>query len=283
MRLEKNIVWLFASTRSGTTWLGKELLSHGIHFIDEMKLSRHLGIPSDVSAGNLTEIEYHKLRQDYFFSTRYEETWQFYLRKMILNRIFVQKSNLNDKILVKEPSIGGFSTIARSTPNSKILILVRDGRDVVDSQVDGRIHGFNSGGRFTGSPLKPLQPAERLDFIKGRAQTWVNVMDNLSIVINEHKKELVYLVRYEDLLNETQKELQRIYDFIGIKISENELKNIIKKYSFKNIPSELKGKGRHRRIASPGKWKENFSEEEKVMMEKIMGKALKNVGYKLIF
>ena len=87
------------------------------------------------------------------------------------------------------------------------------------------------------------------------------------------------MIKYEDLLNNTLDELKKIYDFIGIKISDKELEKITDKYSFKNIPQSKKGSGKVTRSASPGKWKENFSQEEQKIMNDVMGETLKEVGY----
>jgi len=70
-----------------------------------------------------------------------------------------------------------------------------------------------------------------------------------------------------------------MYSFLEIKISEKELKSIIDKYNFKNIPEEKRGTGKIARIASPGKWKENFSEEEKIVINEIMKEYLQMLGY----
>ena len=43
LALEKNLVWVFADRRSGTTWLAKELLSHQTKIMDEPLIGLHLG------------------------------------------------------------------------------------------------------------------------------------------------------------------------------------------------------------------------------------------------
>jgi len=55
--------------------------------------------------------------------------------------------------------------------------------------------------------------------------------------------------------------------------------DLIQKYNFDNIPANKKGSGKFYRSATPGKWKENFNEEEKKIMEEIMGESLKKLGY----
>ncbi len=40
-----------------------------------------------------------------------------------------------------------------------------------------------------------------------------------------------------------------------------------------------KGKGQFRRFATPGKWKENFTDEEKKTVENMIGDTLRKMGY----
>jgi len=52
-------------------------------------------------------------------------------------------------------------------------------------------------------------------------------------------------------------------------------KNIVLKTYLK----KKKGKGKFRRFASPGKWKENFSNDEKEVMNNILKDTLQKMGY----
>ena len=87
------------------------------------------------------------------------------------------------------------------------------------------------------------------------------------------------LIKYEDLRLNTYKTLKQIYQFLKIKIENDELKKIITKYSYENIPETNKGKGKFVRTAEPGTWKKNLTSEEKIIMEKIMLESLKTLGY----
>jgi len=42
--LEKNLVWVFGSHRSGTSWLAKNLLKHNTFLWNEPMIGLHLGI-----------------------------------------------------------------------------------------------------------------------------------------------------------------------------------------------------------------------------------------------
>ena len=86
-------------------------------------------------------------------------------------------------------------------------------------------------------------------------------------------------MRYEKLKEDTLNELKKIYKFMGVDISSEEIEKIVEKYSFEKIPDDQKGSGKVRRSASPGKWRENFSEEEQVIMNEIMADTLKRLGY----
>ena len=58
--------------------------------------------------------------------------------------------------------------------------------------------------------------------------------------------------------------------------------NKIKNESYEgieNVPKKFKGKGKGIRSAQPGKWKEGFTDNEKELMNMIMGEYLKTLGY----
>ena len=58
-----------------------------------------------------------------------------------------------------------------------------------------------------------------------------------------------------------------------------EIKELVEKFSFRNIPSSEKGEGRFFRSASTGKWKANFSKNEIETLEGIMSETLQKIGY----
>ncbi len=274
--LEKNLVWIFASPRSGTTWLGVRLLAGHFLKIAEPKIGSHLGF-SRLGENTIEDLTSLENRDDYFFSNKFKDTWKYFLRKLILNRIYAQIRDTRKKIIIKEPngSIGA-DIISDSLPNSKIIILLRDGRDIVDSLVDA----FSEKGWLAKKGETTLSVDDRLEFIKEQSNRWKNLVNILLKIQKIHPKGNRILIKYEDLLGETFKVLKNIFQFLNIKFDDNEIKEIVEKHSYKNIPSELKGKGMAIRSASPGKWKRNFNEDEKEMMTNIMNKTLFSLGYK---
>jgi len=86
-------------------------------------------------------------------------------------------------------------------------------------------------------------------------------------------------IKYEELLKNTEKELEKIYKFIEVDIPKNLLREIVEMYKFENIPKDEIGIGKVTRFATPGKWNESFNDEEKAVMNKIMGPTLTKMGY----
>jgi len=168
--LEKNLVWIFADRRSGTTWLAKELLSHDTKFLDEPLIGLHLGLFAGSNAGIKRTIDIQKGRTDYFFSEHHQDSWIYFLRKLILNRIHNQFEDLSSKIIAKEPS-GSIAAdmIAKCLPKSKIIIMLRDGRDILDSKIDGLTpQGWETVEKK--GLLEPITEKNRLRYIKKHAK-----------------------------------------------------------------------------------------------------------------
>lgn len=276
--LEKNLVWILSFPRSGTTWLGTQLLSFNTKSINEIRISEHI-------AFSVPEIKHKLVRrldqlqdyQDYFFSKKFRNVWMYFLRKMILNRVYAQHNTLSQKIIIKEPTpFDASDIISECLPSSKLIFLWRDGRDVMDSLVDAK-----SGGFMVKAGQTPLAKEQKLIFLKNQSNLWVNVMENMLKTFQIHTKENSFQIKYEDLRKNTFHELKKLYEFIGIRIDDDELKKIVDKYSFENLPQEIKGKGKFHRAANPGLWKKNFNENEINVLEESMRSTLKKLEYEV--
>jgi len=300
--LEKNIVWIFGANRSGTSWLGRLLGASECNLMDEPLLGQHLGISfrtkikinlfKDVSEklpisesskksigqsdSMVRQIDIQKNRKNYFFSTEFSEVWQYYLRKLFLNRIYSQFEDINKKIIIKEPngSIGA-DIITECFPRSNFIILLRDPRDILDSRVDA----LSEAGWSTKEGWNVITSKNKIMFIEREALRWIQLIKILIKIHNTHKNKNCLLVKYEDLRKDTLVELPKIFDFLKLNVNKDKLHGIVEKLSFEKIPIKEKGKGKRKRIAQPGKWKENFTEKEKEIMHKIMASTIKDIGY----
>lgn len=285
LEIEKKIVWLYAPPRSGTTWLGSRLLNHPSNIIwNEPWIGLHLGLlrgalmPAQDFDNKKYKfervIDQQSVNGDYFFSPHHKNNWLPSIRTLLLTRTFSQVQTFTKNIIIKDPvGSNGTDILLEALPNSKIIFLVRDGRDEVDSRMDMHRPG-------SWAKLRPLlTPKSRLDAINYYSHLWVVNMNNIKRGFDNHNSKLKILIKYEELKKNTFNELKRIYDFIGVKISEEELQNLIQLYDFKNIPDSEKGVGKFNRSAKLGGWIENFNKEERNLMNSIMGQTLKKFGY----
>ena len=279
-RVEKNIVWVLGTPLSGISMVSSNLLSHKTNMMDEPKIGKHLGtIIGALEKQVRRNIDHFRETPQYIFSKTYENTWLYYLRKLILNRIFAQFPDATEKItVIKEPT-GTLvaDIISKCLPNSKMVFLLRDGRDVVDST----LNAYGKEGWMTkGLGVYPLSTKEkRLEFLEKWSRHWVKRTEIMMETSKSHNKELTYLVKYEDVRENLRPRLEKLYQFIGIDISQDDLNKIVKKYTFENIPKKLRGEGKFYRSASPGKWKENLSKEEQSIMNNIMKEMLSTIEY----
>jgi hypothetical protein len=273
LKLEENLVWIFASPRSGTTWLATQLLSYDTLLIDESNVGVYLG------AFFIDRVDYTRMydmffdQGRHFLSYRYSDTWSYYLRKLILNRIYAQFKDLDHKIILKEPN-GSWAAdiIAQCLPRSRIIIVVRDGRDTVDSRFYSSVKGSWAHKTFD-------ENENRTAFIQRYAKLWKVIMESCMTAYENHYPDLRLLVKYEELRFNTFDLIKKMYQFIGIPISDDKIAELVEKYSYENIPETQKGDYRRVRKASPGLWKEHFNEEEKVILNEIMGETLSRLGY----
>jgi len=283
--LESKIVWVLGTPRSGSTWLCKELLKDKNNviwdepFIEEIFEIIKKTVKSKTRITNL------------FFDNKFKENcWLPIFRKLIISRTYFHSQNLEKNIIIKEPTGGGGADILMEcVKNSKIIFLLRDGHDVVDSFMDAIKPGSWKGGRkvdqkdYQTSFKKKLDEysQERNKKIKKYSKLWNSYISTVLEAYENHPPELRLLVKYEDLRRNTFPELKKIYEFVGIDISDKKLKGKIDKYAYENVPQSEKGAGKKIRTATPGNYTENFSVDEIELMNSILGDTLKKVGYQI--
>lgn len=285
--LEQKLVWIFGAPRSGNTWLAQRLLNHPKNILwDEPFLGRHLGIyeanynhyDDNFHIKDIQRIydDLKKQHHTYFFYEGHKNNWLPALRRLILSRAYSQVQTINKNVIVKEPagSIGA-DIICETLPNSKMIFMIRDGRDSVDSRL--AMFAENSWAHI--APFNSRD--EKLRFTSLFSKEWAHLMNILNVTYERHNPKLRYLIKYESLRLDTFEELKKIYDFLNIEISDDDLRNIITKYDFDNIPPSEKGPTKFNRSALIGGWKNNSDMEEKSIMNSIMGDTLKKFGYEL--
>jgi hypothetical protein len=288
---EDRLVWIFGSSRSGSTWLLRMLAElDGVVPIDDPHLGHHLGvwrpIPLAWAAGEgspeLTTLnELKREKPSYFFSDRYRDAWAPALRDLILARFDAEAaqasadSGQTPLVVVKEPGSHIADLLLSLFPSSRMIFLLRDGRDVVDSWLAAHRPGAWAleEGAFA------VAPEGREALIRWQASVWAYRTGVVQDVYRRHDPSRRAQVRYEDLLRDPAREVGRICEALGIDVAPAQLVEIGREHAYSSVPSEEKGARKEIRAADPGGWRRHLTAAEQRAMYEVMGETLARVGY----
>ena len=260
----ENIVWMFGDGRSGSTWL--------MRMIEELEGQALWREPMvGLLFGYLYYIWADEKRYGtkHFIMGRYKENWLRSIRTFVLDgaRTVFPAFPQNEYLVVKEPngSIGA-PLLMEALPESRMILLVRDPRDVVASSMDAHRKGsWHYERRNLQRSLADDQPEV---FVESRANKYLWYVGNAKQAFEAHKG-LKVLVKYEDLRADTLENMKRIYSELEIPVDEGELLRAVKKHSWESIPEEEKGEGKFYRKASPGGWREDLTPRQIKQVERI--------------
>jgi hypothetical protein len=294
--LESRLVWILGSPRTGSTWLLRLLvhpwilarsdptgmrapLGHrniprpDVVPVDESYLLHHLtplrSVPDGEQQPPTADFVINGGRRGepgYFFSDEYAPAWVPELRGLVLARLRAQSRRAaeqhglsNPLVLIKEPNGSqGAELVMSLLPRSRMIFLLRDGRDVIDSMLDAR----GADGWVEGS-MDLTDSRQRLVYVRRQARLWLNCTNAVQAAYAAHPDALRWMVRYEDLRRDTVDALGPLLDWLGIHRGDAELRETVEANSFESIPSALKGPGTPRRSA----------------MHAIIGPKLHELGY----
>jgi Sulfotransferase family len=282
---EDRLVWIMGSSRSGSTWLLRMLceLDDAVG-IDDPHLGHHLGvwrpIPLAWATGReepdpTTLLDLKSDKEGYFFNEEYAETWRPLLRELILGRFAAQAAGRSGPVFVKEPGSQAAGLILSLFPRSRLVFLLRDGRDVVDSW----LAAYEEDSWAQDEGAFRLAPDGREAFIRWQASVWAHRTDEVAHAFGGHDPVRRVLVRYEDLLEEPVTQLGRICDAIGRAPDYERLAAIAGRHDFASVPDSAKGDRREIREAQPGGWRERLSEQEQRILMEELGETLASFGY----
>jgi hypothetical protein len=291
---ESRIVWIFGSPRSGSTWLWGMLKEvDRIVAINEPLIGMYLspfasdvpGVrPSSLDLSTFTVRRIQAGHPDQFFADAYAEVWRPLLRDLLNERFRAQAMRvrsdvpLNEVVVaVKEPNGSQSADIIMATqPTAKLLFLLRDGRDVVDSELEGSAEGAWTSENFPGVVGVPAE--RRLDHAELSAYKWLWRTAIVQEAFDRHPGPKL-LVRYEELRFEPQAQLSRLLHWLGIDVTADDVRTIVERHAFETIPEENRGATRFHRAATPGLWRRNMTEEEQSLLARILGPKLEELGY----
>jgi hypothetical protein len=286
------LAWIFGSSRSGSTWLLRMLSQlERVVPIDDPHLGHHLGVWRPIPLAWATSKERPKLgtladfkrqKRDYLFSDHYREQWVPALRGLIQARYEAQAAEdirergIEDPIVVvKEPGSHAADTLIDLFPDSSLIFLLRDGRDVVDSWLDA----YSDGSWATDEGAYPLSDEGRTALIRWQASVWLHRTEVVQETFARHAPHRRLMVRYEQLRRDPVPSLAGICRVLGINSSEEQLAGIASANSYAKVPVREKGSGQEIRRAKPGSWTHTMSGEEIEAMHEILAEKLAELGY----
>jgi Sulfotransferase family len=290
--VEARVIWLFGSPRSGSTWLRRMAAEHpAIEVMEEPTIGYHLGPflsnepgyhAADLDLATFTLRRVAADNPQRFFSSKYEDVWLPGLRRLLNDRLLAHlerevggSAPEEALLLVKEPN-GSQSAdvIMRAQPTARLLFLLRDGRDVVDSE----LASFLVGGwqERTFAHMRGVGDSERLDFVTDSAHQWLWRTEVVESAYAEHRGPK-HMLRYEDLLRDPEWHLGDLFDWLGLRLAADAVAAIVERCAFERLPA--RGANRQNRFATPGAWRENLRTEERAAVEDVLGPKLEELGY----
>lgn len=288
---ETRLAWIFGSSRSGSTWLLKMLSDLGrVVPVDDPHLGHHLGVwrPIPLAWATCedppplrTLLEVKAEEPGYFFAERHRDAWEGPLRDLIVARFAAQAAEVGiagpapATFVVKEPGSHVAPFLTELFPASKVIFLLRDGRDVVDSWLDAYSDGSWAipGGAF------PVSEEGRIPLIRWLAAVWAYRSRAVKAAYDLRDPADRILIRYEDLRADTGHWLTRVCETAGIDPAR--VPEVVHNHRFERVPEESRGPRREIRQARPGGWHENLSPAEQQALHEELGEALAEFGYEI--
>jgi len=264
----ENMIWIFGTGRTGSTWLAammEEPEGHDVWFeprvgtvFDPQRLQRHGG-------------------KHFILASQYKDVWLRSIRNFILDGANARFPELGGGYLaVKEPggSVGA-GLIMEALPESGMVLLVRDPRDVVASWLDAtRKGGWQTRRRGEGGRrAESLAETNPNAFVRRHADAYLQHVGGARRAYEAHEGRKV-VVRYEDLRADTLGTMKRMYGELDVPVEEARLAKAVEKHSWENIPEEEKGQGKFYRKATPEAWREDLTRRQVKTVERITAPLL---------
>ena len=272
----ENMVWIFCTSRSGSTWLRGMLR--------ELTGGR---VWEEPKVGQLFGSFYGAAQEEQLRSTNFilgEPTrggWIKSVRNFVLDGAWYANPFIRpgEYLIIKEPDgARGAPLIMEALPESRMVLLVRDPRDVAASALDATRKGgwMYESGDEAGWKKRNLSDRKPGRFVRRRAEAYVRQIGNAKRAYDLHKGPKA-VVRYEDLTADTLPTMRRVCTGLGIPLAEDELDRIVEQFSWKNVPEEEKGGGKFYRKASPGGWREDLTPRQARIIEEVTAPLLKEL------
>jgi hypothetical protein len=261
----EQLVWLFGSPRTGSTWLSRMMAEMD----DQERWNEpYVGLLfGSFLHDRLAGAEKLLANPAFILAERHRSAWLKSIRGLVLDGAAARYPDLGEGryLVVKEPNGSlGASLLMEALPEGRMVLLVRDPRDVIASRLDA-----SGEGGWTGQG-RDLATAEKLAaFTRHLAEEYLRVVSGAWEVYEAHPRGRKALVRYEDLRADTAGTLATMYADLGMAIDAERVEAAAAKHAWENVPAEKKGEGKFYRKATPGGWNEDLSPEQVRIIEDV--------------
>jgi hypothetical protein len=261
-----DLIWIFGTARSGSTWLSAMIgtLDNNVEW-REPYVGALFG--SFYYEGPFSRL---RVREQTILNDHHRDTWLTSIRTFVLDGAAARYPKFAERgyLVVKEPNGSvGAPLLMEALPESRMILLVRDPRDVVASVLDAATTpgSWGGGGRaYNGIPN---------DLVRQRSNLYLRAVGNSKQAYELHKGPKAF-VKYENLRADTVSVLEQICSALEVQVSSKDIARAVKRHSWDNIPEEKKGQGKFYRKGIPGSWREDLSPEQIDIVEEITAPLL---------
>jgi hypothetical protein len=272
----ENVVWIFCTARSGSTWMRSMLddLVDG-EVWEEPKVGRLFG--EFYSRAKPTQLG----RTNYVLGEPTRKAWTAALRNFVLRTAWASHPSVTPEryLIVKEPGGAvGAPLLMAALPESRMVLLVRDPRDFAASVLDAtRKGGWMQEGmdEWARRDLDSEKDVQR--YLRALSRQYVRQMGNGKKAFDEHGGRKI-MVRYDDLRTRTLSTMRDLCAALELSVTEQRLARVVDKHSFENIPQRERGEGKFYRKATSGGWKDDLTPEQAKIVEDITGPLISELS-----
>jgi hypothetical protein len=273
----ENMIWIFGCGRSGSTWLQHMMREPSGHEVwAEPLVGRVFGeFYHNTSENNVTRI-------DFIMGGPTRPGWIRSIRNFTLDGARYVHPDLDPQSYLVIQEINGSvgaPLLMEAIPESRMIFLVRDPRDVVSSALKRHSKGGQQYRKKSKDPrkkdsLKDNKADNRPDsFVKSRAENYLRNVGGAREAYKAHQGRKV-MIRYEDLRYDTLENMKRIYAALEVPIDEGEVAAAVEKHAWESIPKAAKGVDAPYRKATPGGWREDLTPKQIEIVEQITAPLL---------